>query len=182
MATSEARVEREALRQLNLYEVLQVSAKASPEVVQAAYRVLARLYHPDVNDSPNAARMMRQVNAAYRVLSDPERRAKYDAQRAHSWRARPAPAAHNGATTHGGASATPHPTRPNGRVARTANRASSVNGGVVLPMAPASSGWRIGRLISLLLCVAVVFGGMLFGFWILIGILEDETLRLVGAG
>src|SRR5215216_1733963 len=88
MATAEPKVDRELLRQLNLYEVLQVSPKASPEVVQAAYRVLARAYHPDVNDTPHAARMMRQLNAAYRVLGDPERRAKYDAQRAHQWRVR----------------------------------------------------------------------------------------------
>src|SRR5690349_5037707 len=91
MATAEPRIDREALRQLNLYEVLQVSANASPEVVQAAYRVLARAYHPDVNQSPHAARMMRQLNAAYKVLSDPARRARYDAQRAHQWRARVVP-------------------------------------------------------------------------------------------
>src|SRR3954452_9246855 len=89
MATADTRVDRDALRQLNLYEVLQVSAKASPEVLQAAYRVLARVYHPDVNTSPNAARMMRQLNAAYKVLSDPERRVRYDEQRAYRWRARP---------------------------------------------------------------------------------------------
>src|SRR3954468_15634245 len=89
MATAESKVDRDTLRQLNLYEVLQVSNKASPEVVQAAYRVLARVYHPDVNTSPNAARMMRQLNAAYKVLSDPQRRARYDEQRAHLWRTRP---------------------------------------------------------------------------------------------
>jgi curved DNA-binding protein CbpA len=79
-------------RRINLYEVLQVSVKASPEVVQAAYRALARAYHPDVNPSPDAARQMRQLNAAYNVLSDPVRRARYDSVRGRPMRARREPA------------------------------------------------------------------------------------------
>jgi hypothetical protein len=169
MATTEARLEREALRQLNLYEVLQVSAKASPEVVHAAYRVLARIYHPDLNDSLQAARMMRQVNAAYRVLSDPERRAKYDLQRAHTWRARPH------VTTRGSAAAAEHPSRPSART-------TSINSRVVLNTTPAFSGWRIGRLIGLLLFLASLFGAMLFALWLIFGMLEDEAFHLLGAG
>src|SRR5258708_3863538 len=80
-------------RRVNLYEVLQVSPRAGQEVIQAAYRALARTYHPDVNDAPDAARQMRQLNAAYGVLSDPERRARYDAMRLPPARApREAPA------------------------------------------------------------------------------------------
>src|SRR5258708_6410283 len=75
-------------RRVNLYEVLQVSPKAGSEVIQAAYRALARTYHPDVNDAPDAARQMRQLNAAYGVLSDPDRRARYDAMRSRPARAR----------------------------------------------------------------------------------------------
>jgi len=75
-------------RRLNLYEVLQVSTSACPEVVHAAYRALARTYHPDVNPGEGAARQMRQLNAAYHVLSDPERRARYDAVRIRPMRAR----------------------------------------------------------------------------------------------
>lgn len=74
----------------NLYEMLQVSQRAEPEVIQAVYRVLARSYHPDVNGAPEAARRMREINAAYRVLSDPRRRARYDALRCRPARGRPA--------------------------------------------------------------------------------------------
>jgi hypothetical protein len=70
----------------SLYEVLQVSPRADPEVVHAAYRVLARIHHPDLNPAPDAARFMRRLNAAYEVLRDPERRARYDASRARSAR------------------------------------------------------------------------------------------------
>ena len=60
------------------YAVLQVSPDAEPDVITAAYRSLARLYHPDRNRSPDAARRMTQINIAYDVLSDPVRRAAYD--------------------------------------------------------------------------------------------------------
>lgn len=61
------------------YDVLQVSPRGSLEVIRAAYRVLARAYHPDVNASPQASRRMQEVNAAYEILIDPARRAEYDA-------------------------------------------------------------------------------------------------------
>src|SRR5882672_3894885 len=61
-----------------LYDVLQVSQWCEPEVLQAAYRALARTRHPDVNRDPDAEEQMRRLNAAYHVLSDPARRARYD--------------------------------------------------------------------------------------------------------
>src|SRR5215207_5921046 len=63
----------------NLYEVLQVSPNAEPEVIEAAYRRLARKYHPDVSSSPIAAERMRELAAAYEVLRNGSRRAAYDA-------------------------------------------------------------------------------------------------------
>ena len=66
------------------YAVLQVHPSAHPDVIQAAYRRLALLYHPDKNPSAEAARMMAQINVAYEVLSDPERRAEYDRERGTS--------------------------------------------------------------------------------------------------
>jgi DnaJ domain len=62
------------------YEILQVSPHASEDVIRAAYRVLARNYHPDVSDSPVAALRMQELNAAYKALMDPQRRAQFDAQ------------------------------------------------------------------------------------------------------
>src|SRR5581483_10863920 len=61
-----------------LYDVLQVSPWCEPDVIQAAYRALARTRHPDVNRAPDAEEQMRRLNAAYQVLSDPARRARYD--------------------------------------------------------------------------------------------------------
>jgi len=61
--------------------VLQVDPSAEQEVVDVAYRRLARKYHPDVNKSPEAALRMRELAAAYDVLKDPLKRAEYDRQR-----------------------------------------------------------------------------------------------------
>jgi molecular chaperone DnaJ len=61
------------------YEVLGVSKGSSPEEVKAAFRKLAALHHPDRNpDDPKAAVRFKELNAAYQVLSDPQRRAMYD--------------------------------------------------------------------------------------------------------
>jgi len=164
MAAAEPRVDREALRQLNLYEVLQVSAKASPEVVQAAYRVLARAYHPDVNQAPNAARMMRQINAAYKVLSDPERRARYDAQRVHQWRARVVPTVRTVR-----AEVPPDAPRPITYVGGKRSAATAVG------VAPMRTSWRIGRLLALLLFLMIILGTLMLGFWMIAGALEDDS-------
>ena len=65
----------------DLYRTLQVEPSADLETIRASYRRLARVYHPDLNPRPDAAARMRAINAAYGVLSDPARRAAYDARR-----------------------------------------------------------------------------------------------------
>jgi curved DNA-binding protein len=60
------------------YQMLGVARDASPEAIKKAYRQLARKYHPDVSKEPDAAARMSEVNEAYAVLSDPERKAAYD--------------------------------------------------------------------------------------------------------
>ena len=65
----------------DLYEVLHVHPSAHPDVIQAAYRRLALLYHPDTNPSPEANDLMAAINRAYEVLSDPEGRVAYDRDR-----------------------------------------------------------------------------------------------------
>ena len=60
------------------YAVLGVARDASADDIKKAYRKLARKYHPDVSTEPDAAQRMSEVNEAYAVLSDPEKRAAYD--------------------------------------------------------------------------------------------------------
>ena len=59
------------------YEVLQVSATAEPDTIHRVYRLLAQRFHPDNQESGSPDRF-HQIHEAYTVLSDPERRAKYD--------------------------------------------------------------------------------------------------------
>jgi curved DNA-binding protein len=61
------------------YEVLGVSREASTKEIQKAYRSLARKYHPDVSKEADAESRFRQINEAYAVLKDKEKREHYDA-------------------------------------------------------------------------------------------------------
>ncbi len=65
--------------QLDCYEIMQLSPKATPDTIHRVHRMLAQRYHPDTPDTGNAEMFMR-VTAAAQILSDPERRAKYDAR------------------------------------------------------------------------------------------------------
>lgn len=60
------------------YEVLGVNRSASQEEIKKAYRRLARQYHPDVNKEPDAEARFKEINEAYEVLSNPQKRATYD--------------------------------------------------------------------------------------------------------
>lgn len=60
------------------YEILGVPRDANEQEIKKAYRRLARQYHPDVNKSPEAEARFKEINEAYQVLSDPEKRAAYD--------------------------------------------------------------------------------------------------------
>ena len=60
------------------YAILQVSQDADQDVLQAAYRALARRLHPDRSEDPTASSQMAQLNAAWETVGDPDRRAAYD--------------------------------------------------------------------------------------------------------
>lgn len=96
------------------YENLQVSRTASDEVIKGAYRYLSQKWHPDKQPSEKrseAERIMKLVNDAYAVLSDPARRREHD-----EWivaeEAREQAAAATGGSTSGPGSGSPNPTEP----------------------------------------------------------------------
>lgn len=65
---------------MNYYELLEISPNASDEVIKTAYKALVKKYHPDSykGDLDEAQRIMADINQAYEVLSDREKRAAYD--------------------------------------------------------------------------------------------------------
>ena len=101
------------------YRALQVDPTANQLVIQAAYRVLAQIFHPDVSGDDVE---MKRINAAWEVLGDPRRRRQYDIERAgrhpgqvESARApdrpQPAPSAASAGSAHSGAPS-PHAASP----------------------------------------------------------------------
>jgi len=62
----------------SLYKTLEISDNASESEIKKAYRKLARQYHPDVNKDPKAEEKFKEINAAYEILSDKEKKAQYD--------------------------------------------------------------------------------------------------------
>src|SRR5512143_1547713 len=60
------------------YDILGVGRNASEDDIRTAFRKLARQYHPDVNKEDGAEEKFKEINEAYGVLSDPEKRTRYD--------------------------------------------------------------------------------------------------------
>lgn len=117
------------------YAILQVSQDADQDVLQAAYRALARRLHPDHSDDPTAGAQMAKLNAAWETLGDPERRAAYD--RTHL-------AGVILDSTARSATATTRADQPAGHTAPTAPRPGGT--AAARPPSSASSGptWRMG--------------------------------------
>ena len=113
------------------YDVLQVHRRAEPEVIRAAFRALARKYHPDFGG--DAARMVR-ITEAYAILGSPERRASFDAQPVGQAGAQPAPHA----------TAAPTTWQPAAREGGLAERPTS---GSVIDFGR-YSGWTVGALVD----------------------------------
>lgn len=66
---------------MDLYDVLEVSHRASEEVIKNAYKALAKKYHPDLftgRDKTEAEEKMKEINHAFEILIDPKKRQKYD--------------------------------------------------------------------------------------------------------
>ena len=67
-----------ALAYTDYYEVLGVSRDADQDAIRRAYRKLARTYHPDLNSDSDAEDRFKELGEAYEVLSDPDKRERYD--------------------------------------------------------------------------------------------------------
>ncbi|XP_062210406.1 uncharacterized protein LOC133911931 isoform X2 [Phragmites australis] len=65
-------------REKDYYATLNISRDATLQEVKAAYRTLARKYHPDMNKSPGAEEKFKEISAAYEILSDEDKRSLYD--------------------------------------------------------------------------------------------------------
>jgi curved DNA-binding protein len=76
-----------AVEYKDYYEVLGVPRDADQDEIRRAYRKLARQYHPDLNRESEAEEQFKELGEAYEVLSDPDKRARYDRLGAQ-WRAR----------------------------------------------------------------------------------------------
>lgn len=93
----------------NLYDILEVSSRASPETIRAAYKSLLQRYHPDKHgNSPREAAVAREIIDAYQVLSDARARLAYDRQLNGAPRA-PGPGAQAKAKAAPTSQATPQP-------------------------------------------------------------------------
>lgn len=67
----------------NYYDILEINQKASKEIMQNAYRILVKRYHPDLNTGENriyAEQKLKDINEAYKILSDDFLREQYDAE------------------------------------------------------------------------------------------------------
>jgi molecular chaperone DnaJ len=66
------------MSQRDYYEILNISKSASQDEIKSAFRNLARKYHPDVSQEPDAEEKFKEINEAYAILSDDQKRAAYD--------------------------------------------------------------------------------------------------------
>lgn len=122
------------------YKVLQVDPEAEDEVIQAAYRRLARKYHPDLATAPDAAARMAAINAAWELIGEPPARTAHDRQRADATAGSTGPAA-AGAGDTGSATDRAQPTNP----PRSAGSARPGAASQPPPPETVSRDWTSGR-------------------------------------
>lgn len=84
------------------YAVLGVTPETSTEDIKRAYRKMARKYHPDVSKLPDAEKKFKEVNEAWEVLQDPQKRAHYDQLRQGGWQHQEFPQGSHARGSHSG--------------------------------------------------------------------------------
>jgi curved DNA-binding protein len=192
---------RSALEFKDYYEILGVARDASADDIKKAFRRLARKYHPDVSKEPQAEARMKEVNEAFAVLSDPEKRAEYDNPGRHAGPGagfRPHPGRHDGFAFHSAGFGDADPAFSDffselfGRRAGGASRPFDFPGedqhaGIALDVEDAYRGAT--RTITLRMPVADRFGGISpvaqersLQVRIPRGIREGQSIRLAGQG
>ena len=67
-------------KHIDFYKILQVHHDAGQDIIDAAYRCLSKMYHPDLNNSPMASERMKEINVAYGVIGDSRKRKEYHAE------------------------------------------------------------------------------------------------------
>ncbi|MGH2476070.1 MAG: DnaJ domain-containing protein [Candidatus Limnocylindrales bacterium] len=118
------------------YKILQVDREAEDEVIVAAYRRLARKYHPDVASGAEAVARMAAINAAWEMIGEPARRAAFDRERAIRQ-----------AMERSGRAASTTPSTPTHEAATHAERSRRSPDGASRPQEPetVSRDWTMGR-------------------------------------
>ena len=126
------------------YKVLQVDPEAEDEVIEAAYRRLARKYHPDVASDPDAPARMTALNRAWEVLRDAERRAAHDRTRM-TGTSPTRPAAPPARSPTGSPPAPPPSARASGTDFERIVREEAARAAARQPGEPTSPDWTSGR-------------------------------------
>ena len=127
---------------VDAYKVLQVDSEAEDEVIQAAYRRLARKYHPDLTEVTDAPARMAAINAAWALIGEPGARAAYDRARAASEASPVAPGPNVATAATGTRSGPPSgPPPPPETVSRDWTSGRSTQGGGFDPSMRAADGY-----------------------------------------
>jgi curved DNA-binding protein CbpA len=126
------------------YKILQVDPEAEDEVIVAAYRRLARKYHPDVAAGDDAAARMSAINAAFQQIGTPARRAAYDQSRGATAQGRPTPSSTTSSTAASPSGRTSAPERQPGSGTPPGSGPTSASGAREPPATPPGSAPRPG--------------------------------------
>ena len=129
------------------YKILQVDSEAEDEVIQAAYRRLARKYHPDLATTSDAASRMAAINAAWELIGEPAKRQAFDRKR-EVLKTAPAPTPSGPDPTRagaGGGAEAGHPGSASGSGAGASSSAAKPSSGTAPQPEAVSRDWTSGR-------------------------------------